>query len=794
MKKVKALSTLILALGMLAHPMIALADGIIIIDPPPAPPPDWDPWLTIQYHRVSVTIDDQVATTKVDQVFRNDGRLSAEGTYIFPLPPGAVIEEFTMWVDGQRVEGEILPAEEARDIYEGYVRQQRDPALLEYVGRDAVRARIFPIPPGEERRIELTYTQILPVADKLLYYHYPLDTERFSAQPLEQVSVHVALSSPTALGAIYSPSHQDECVIQREGAYKATISYEAHHIYPNRDFELYAGTDPQEIGATLLTHQPPEEEGYFLLLLSPSLPTERTRVVPRDVFLVADTSGSMDGDKLAQTKDAMTYILQHINPEDRFNVIAFSSGVQSYAPALQPPSEATEAIDWIYKLEAIGGTNIYLALSEALAQADAERPTVIIFLTDGLPTEGILETNTLLTTLAQEAPSSARIFPFGVGYDVNTLLLDQLSQEHKGRPAYVTPEEKIDEQVSSFYAQIQSPLLTDIALDFGDVQVHDVYPQPLPDLYAGTQLIVTGRYRGSGEQPIELRGAVEGTQQVYQYDVAFQSEEEQAFIPRLWAARKIGHLLTQIRLHGENEEWIAAVVTLSLQYGIITPYTSFLVEEQEEALSTAGRERAAEEFAAMTPDAPSGQSAVEDAKMRLGLGGSNAPPAANESAPPTNEQSEGAAPSAVRYVGDKTFLCDGQQCVDTAYVPDKMSAQELVFMSEAYHAQLAAHPTWASYFALGEGTIFVAADGAAYRFVLGAGADDAPSPDATPTITPHVTPDPNGEEATPTPPGETAPTPTSTPSQPAAAPPMCSGALALMLVSLVIEHRYRAKG
>lgn len=781
MKKFKALSTLIFALWMLIHPMTALADGIIIIDPPPMPPSDWEPWLTIRYHRVGVTIEDQVATTRVDQVFRNDGRLPAEGTYLFPLPPGAVIEEFAMWVEGQRIEGEILPAEEARDIYEGYVRQQRDPALLEYVGRDAVRARIFPIPPGEERRIELTYTQILPVEDKLLYYRYPLDTERFSARPLERVSVHVTLSSPTAWGAIYSPSHQDECVIRREGTHYATISYESHHIYPNRDFELYAGTDPQEMGATLLTYQPPEEDGYFLLLLSPSLPTEQTRIIPRDLFLVVDTSGSMDGDKLAQTKDAMAYILQHLNPEDRFNVIAFSSGVRTYAPTLQPPAETSGAIDWIYGLEAIGGTNIYLALSEALAQATDERPTVIIFMTDGLPTEGIIEIDTLLAALAQEAPPSARIFPFGVGYDVNTLLLDQLAQEHKGRPAYVTPEKKIDEQVSSFYAQIQSPLLTDIALDFGDVQVYDLYPQPLPDLYAGTQLILTGRYRGRGTQAIALRGAVDGTQQGYQYEGTFQSQGGQTFIPRLWAARKIGHLLTQIRLHGENTEWIDAVVTLSLRYGIITPYTSFLVEEQEEALSTEGRKRAAEEFSALTPGASSGQGAVEDAEMRLGLGGASAPPAADESAPPITEGGEGTAPSSVRYVGDKTFLCNEQTCIDTAYVPDQMTTEKIVFMSEAYHAQLAAHPTWVSYFALGEGTIFVAADGTAYRFVLGAGADDVPPPDAP---TPTLTPKPNGEETPPTP---------STPSRPSSAPPLCNGALALMLISLIIEHRYRAK-
>lgn len=774
------LATLTLIFGI---PQMALADGIIIIDPPSESPVEWSAWLTIRYHRVTVTIEDQVATTKVDQVFCNEGRSAAEGTYVFPLPPNATVQRFVMWVDGEPVEGEILPADKAREIYESYVRQRRDPALLEYVGRDTVRAHIFPIPPGGERRIQLEYTQVLPVENGLMYYRYPLDTERFSARPLEQVSIYVEVTSPADLRAIYSPSHQEEVVITRKSGREATLSYEANHILPNRDFELYTSSGMEDIGANLLSYKPGDEDGFFLLMLSPAIEAMRARVLAQDVFLVLDTSGSMDGEKLEQAQAALSYILEHLNVEDRFNVIAFSSDVRTFADTPRPSAEAREAVPWVENLEAMGGTNIYLALSETLSQADRGRPTIVIFLTDGLPTEGIVEEATILTMLTQETAGSARIFPFGVGYDVNTLFLDQLAQDHKGRPAYVEPYERIDEQVSAFYARVQSPLLTNVTLDFGEVRGYDVYPTPLTDLYAGTQLIVTGRYTGGGPQRITLTGEVNGERQTYTYEGAFARQNDAdgktAFIPRLWAARKIGQLLTQIRLHGENTEWVDAVVTLSLRYGIITPYTSFLVEEPTNVLSLEGRDRAAEEFEKSLEVAPAatGEQAVEDAEMRAGLGGAAAPPAADESAPAGETQRH------VRYVGDKTFLCDATLCTDTLYIPDKMSLQEIPFMSPAYWELLDAHPTWAAYFALNAETIFVAPDGAAYRFLFGTETDEVARPpeQSVPTATPpQPTP---GAEVTQTP-ATTAP-PASPPTAPTS-PGLCGSAALLLVVGIVV--------
>jgi Ca-activated chloride channel family protein len=721
------------------------ADGLIIIDPPiPGPSPEPDPWLTIRYHRVYVTLEDQIAVTEIDQAFQNDYAVPVEGTYIFPLPQGAVVDDFTMWVDDQIIESEILPADEAREIYEGYVRRQQDPALLEYVGRDTIRARIFPIPPGGERRIRIKYTQVLPLEDELRYYRYPLDTERFSAAPLEQVSVRVSIRTQDDLRAIYSPSHQSDLIITRQGDRQATVSYEAGDIWPDRDFELYVGTSKSRIGADLLAYQPTAEDGTFMLLLSPGLDAERERIA-RDVILVLDTSGSMEGEKLAQARAGLSYILEHLNPEDRFNVITFSSQTRAFATHPVERHRADEAILWMKTQEALGGTNIHVALSEAMAQADPGRSTAVVFLTDGLPTEGLVENDQILDGLAGLAPKSVRVFPFGLGYDVNVVLLDRLAQAYRGRPTYVEPEERVDEKISTLYARMRSPVLTDIELDFGDVSVYDLYPDPLPDLFAGTQLVVVGRYRGaqagrlSGTE-LTLSGTIGDERVSFRYPVTFATDAHTAFLPRLWAARKIGYLLTQIRLHGEQAEWVDAVTQLSLQHGIITPYTSFLIEEPEEALSSEGRAQAAdtfkEELEAM-PQAPSGEEAVEDAKLRLGLGGAEAPVSSGDAGPRPNSGAAGEATQpTIKHAGARTFICERDRCTDTRYVSDTMQPERVAFPSPRYEQILEAHPSWAVYFSLAKETILIADDGNAYRLVLTEGDGEEKLDPVTPTLNP----------------------------------------------------------
>ncbi len=396
-------------LGLLL-PAAVHADGIIIDPPPPCPmdalcPPEPNPRplfpLAVQYHRVTVTIDNQIATTRVDQLFRNDFDFTVEGTYMFPIPAEAAVSDFAMWVDGQRLQGQVLTAEEARQIYDDIVRRTLDPALLEYAGRGAVQATIFPIPPGETRRVELEYSQVLPADNGLVHYAYPLNTEKFSTTPLEQVSVSVNVVSREAVRAIYSPSHS--IAVARDGEFRFSAGYEASQVTPDTDFELYYSVSPDDIGVNTLTYRDPiTGEGFFVLLAAPSLQVDAARRVAKDVIVILDQSGSMEGEKFAQAQSALEYVLDHLNPEDRFNLIAFSTGTRAYARDLQPANNAAEARAWVRGLTAEGGTNINLALLDALAQAPAgsERPAIILFLTDGLATEGEVDTISILANTA----------------------------------------------------------------------------------------------------------------------------------------------------------------------------------------------------------------------------------------------------------------------------------------------------------------------------------------------------------------------------------------------------------
>ncbi len=722
------ISLVIAAAALLLFVQPAFADGILFPDPPPIPdpPPLEESWLTIRYHRVSVVIEDQIAVTRVDQEFYNHHDWEVEGTYIFPIPRDASISKFTLWVDGQAIEAEILPAEEARRIYENIVRERRDPALLEYIGTGAVQARVYPIPPGGSRRIELEYSQVLEQDSGLVSYTYPLNTEKFSFQPLEECSVRIELRSKKPLRSVYSPTHQDRVYIERESDHSVLIGYEEYGVLPEVDFELIYSTSSDDVGLDLLTYPDPDSnrEGFFLLLAAPSVEVER--VIPRDIVLVLDTSGSMEGDKLVQAKEAAGYILTHLNPEDRFNVTVFSTGVKHFARELQPVSHAPEAIAWIDRMSALGGTNINQALLEAVSfrnpteDSSSGRPLVLLFLTDGLPTEGVTDIDQILANTRHNSTDYLRLFSFGVGDDVNTELLDTLAEQNGGVVSYVRPGEKIQEEVSALYAKIQTPVLSDLVLDFGRTTVEEIFPQTLPDLFSGSQLMVAGRYRlaagQSGRTALRLSGVVEGKELVFQKQVdlleSHLSAESTSFIPRLWAARKIGYLLNQIRYEGENPEWVDAVIELSVRYGIITPYTSFLVVEND-FYSGEGWDEAAEELTREYAGPAVGAEAVDKAEAESNLR------AAESVAQPPMPSASGAADRAepiLKYVGGKTFYLRDGIWIDSGYEAATMTPIKIGFGSDVYYQLLDSRPEWGKYLALGESVIFEVG-GQAYQIV-----------------------------------------------------------------------------
>jgi Ca-activated chloride channel homolog len=708
---VSLLALLAIAVSLLA-PVAARADGVIIVDPPPCDPGCPEPFpvgdqLEIKSHRVDVTIADQIATTSIDQVFHNPQDWTAEGIYIFPIPDGSTIDSFTMEVDGEPVEAEILTAEEARDIYDDTVRNMRDPALLEYIGRDAIQASVFPIPPGEDRRITIEYREVLTAEGGLIRYIYPLNTERFSATPLEQASVHVEIESADPVRAVYSPTH--DIAVDREDDHRFTAGWEESDVTPDTDFELMYSVSEETIGTNLVTYRDPETgEGTFLLLAAPGIDVDQPAVA-KDVILVLDTSGSMEGEKVDQAKTALTYVLEHLNPEDRFNVVEFSTGVRLYDSDLQPASEAEDAVRWVSGLEATGGTDINRALLEAMAMTQPERPTYVLFLTDGLPTEGETEIPAILDNAREAAPENVRLFTFGVGYDVDTVLLDTLVQEHHGSSSYVEPGERIDEAVSAFYASVSTPLLTDVELAIEGVTVEEIYPQPLPDIFAGTQLVVTGTYREGGPATVTLSGEVNGERQTYVYeDQTFREEGGDEFLPRLWATRKIGYLLNEIRLHGENPELVDAIVDLSIRYGIVTPYTSYLITE-DDILTETGRDRAADEVSTSAAPAESGEAAVAQSQTTGGL-------ADSDTAAPVSSE-EGGDGNAIRVVGNRTFIQQEGVWTETTFDPDTMETVKVQFASDDYFALLDRYPDLADAFALGDQVIAIS-NGVAFEVTV----------------------------------------------------------------------------
>lgn len=580
----------------------AFASGLIIvhdpdfwIHPPPHHPPRIRPPrpvppaptypIEVSYTKIEGKIKDQIATTSVDQEFYNPNARQLEGTFLFPVPKGAHIDKFTMEINGKQVEAELLAADKARGIYEDIVRRMKDPALLEFAGRDLFKVRIFPIEPHSRKRITLSYSQLLKSDSGLVSYIVPLNTEKFSAKPIKNVSLKIDLETKQALKSVYSPSHKVE--IKRREGNRATIGFESNDVQPDTDFQLLYDTDKSDIGLQLLTFRESGEDGYFVLLASPGTEVRGTKVIAKDVVFVLDTSGSMAGAKLEQAKKALLFCVENLNKEDRFDVLRFATEVEPLFDKLNDADRETvsRAKKWIEELKPIGGTAINDALAKALANrpGKSDRPYVIVFLTDGRPTVGVTDENQIRANVTKKNEDNTRIFCFGIGTDVNTHLLDSVAEDTRAFSQYVLPEEDIEVKVSSFFTKIKEPVLASPKLVFPDfVRVTKMYPTTLPDVFKGEQLVVAGRYSGKSSGSIRLEGSVNGETKSYRYDANFADKSsDHDFIPRLWATRRVGYLLDEIRLRGENKELKDEVSELARKYNIVTPYTAYLIMEDE---------------------------------------------------------------------------------------------------------------------------------------------------------------------------------------------------------------------
>ena len=267
----------------------------------------------------------------------------------------------------------------------------------------------------------------------------------------------------------------------------------------------------------------------------------------------------MSGEKLDQAKAALVQLLATLRPSDRFRVITFSSDVRRYAPGWTDASSehVHDAQHWVRALSAEGGTNIAGALGEAFAAAPAEGALgVVVFLTDGMPTVGESDPERIATA-AEQSRGAFRVFAFGIGYDVNTYVLDRLTERARGVTTYIQPGGDIEQAVGSLAARVSSPVLTDLALAADGVDLYDLQPQRLPDLFAGDELVVFGRYRGAGrgERSLTVTGRRNGREERFATAARFDGEPSGVgYLQQLWAARKAGALSREIRLHGPNPE------------------------------------------------------------------------------------------------------------------------------------------------------------------------------------------------------------------------------------------------
>ncbi len=670
------------------------------IDERPVVPARSSPAVVRVSSTVRVTVDGRIARFEVEERFRNGGRGIAEGSYHYALPGEVVFSDFSLFQGEQELKGEMMPAEQARSIYEGIVRQLKDPALITLVGHGLIRAQLFPIAPGETRTVILRYSQLLTSEGDALHLRYAAGIRGDAP-----ISVRFEMPREADYATPYSPTHPIQ-ETRRNGALEVTIAPPARG-----DIDLVLPFRRGLVGGTVLTHAQGGEDGYALLFLSPP-PVGSTASVARDLTFVVDVSGSMSGDKIEQARTALRQALASLSTRDRFRLIAFSNGIRHFRDGftLATPQARGDASSFVAALDASGGTNLEGAVAAALSErADAERMSLVFLLTDGLPSVGELAPDRIAAAAAGRI-GRHRIFTFGVGHDVNTYLLDRLAVEGHGSATYVAPGADVGDAVGTVLTKLSRPALSDLRIVSTPVRFIDQAPADLPDLFFGEELVVLTRYRGIGDGPVVIEGSRDGRRERFTIDAHFgRSVATNDFIPPLWAGRRIGELARQIRLEGATPTLIARIRELGLRHGILTEYTSYLV--QEPGLVAGGDPRPVPMVGGVAAArAMTGERAFESARSDAGLARSNTLLEARDQvaskqllATPASARGEG---STVRRAGGRIFALRTGTWTDIAH-HDSLVVTTIAPYSRAWFALAAARPALAE--ALGSGSPLILA-------------------------------------------------------------------------------------
>jgi len=540
--------------------------------------------LEIKEHDVHVTINNGVAVTKVTQVFHNTEKRQVEALYTFPVPKGASVANFSMWINGKEMVGEVLEKKRAREIYNSYKQQRRDPGLLEQVDYRTFEMRIFPIAPNADQKVEITYYQELDTDDDWATYVYPLATatrKDVDSRTTGKFSFTLDVKSAVPIVSLESPSHGNAFVVAKHDASYCQASLETRSGSLAKDVVLACHTSRPVTGIDLITSHSGSEDGYFDLTLTAGEDLAKLDE-GMDYVFVLDISGSMGDDgKLLLSKDSLTAFVNELGDKDRFELITFNAQPNTLFNKMSPVSPDTKqrAEAFLGTQQARGGTVLNPALNTAYRYASPDRTLNVVILSDGLTEQ---QERQGLTQLIQARPRNARVFCVGVGNDVNRPLLEQIAEDTGGLASFLSHGDNFERQAKAFRRKLMRPVATDLQLDFGALQVYDVEPKITPNLYHGSPVHVYGRYRGDGAADVSLRGNIRGVEFKQAAKLEFpKSDPRNPEIERMWAWHKMDRLLKVADRTGSREGVIDEIVRLGEGYSIASEYTSFLVLEND---------------------------------------------------------------------------------------------------------------------------------------------------------------------------------------------------------------------
>jgi Ca-activated chloride channel homolog len=731
---------LLSALALLIPTQVTLSQGVLVdirVDQPirlprpfpipPRPIPQPPASYKIDSIEVNAKLNDQVARVQVSQTFKNTGSMPMEVCFMFPLPYDGAIDQLRLLVDGKEYEAKLLSKEEARRRYEEIVRKNRDPALLEWVGTGMFQSSVFPVPPGAKRTVTLRYSQLLRKNYGLTDFIFPLSTAKYTCEPLDKLSIHLAIESSSPIKNVYSATHKVE--VERPDKKHAVVKYDAKDTVPGDDFRLFYDTGEESVAASVVSYRPKAsrqrqraetDDGYFLLLASPEVKSADEKPVAKTVIFVLDRSGSMSGEKIEQAKGAAKFVLNNLREGDLFNIVAYDSEISTFRSELENFNDESRAaaIGFVDGLYAGGSTDINGALKRALGMLkDNKRPTYVLFLTDGLPTSGETKEAAIVENSEKTNEVRARVFAFGVGYDVNSRLLDKLARANFGLTQYVRPKEDIEATVSALYRKIGAPVMTGVTMSV-DVEggstatapVNRIYPKGEFDLFAGDQVVLVGRYHSAGKAKVKLKGKLGSEEKTFDFPADFvekSDDDTNSFVAKLWATRRVGEIIDELDLKGRNEELVKELVALATEHGIITPYTSFLADEHSDVREIAAN-RARAFRGAEALDESFGQYGFAQRAEKVKLQTAPLAPAAAGSGPvggPAGDRFQRAAgvyfggnvlyydakqdkqelAANCRQIGRKTFFQRGDRLVDsTVTAEQEKNAKKLERYSREY--------------------------------------------------------------------------------------------------------------